>query len=138
MARTHPIQRFGTMGGIQEVNPNDRDWQKYLGLGYRGIRALVQRRWPSTTQAAAAATITSLTPNTIARGTGTTSVAVVGTGFVVGQTVFSANGVLLGGAGATSATAATIAIPIDAAGVLVVRAINAGRAPSAGTNFTVT
>lgn len=139
MARTHTISKFGKIGGIQEVNPNDRDWQAYLGLKYRGIRQLVRMRWPSQDQAAAAATLTSLTPNTIAKGSGTTTVAVVGTGFVTGVTVFTFDGEVVGGTGASSATAASIALPITGSlGAHQVRALNPGRAPSAASTFTLT
>ena len=136
---THPIQRFGTSGSIAEVNPNDYVWQRYLGLGYQGIRALQRRRWPSAAAAAAAATITSLTPNTAVVGStgGVTSVAVVGTNFVVGATQFSYNGQVVT-ATVSSATAATISLPNGAVGTFQVRALNPGRAPSAPSTFTVT
>lgn len=138
MARTHPIMRFGTSGGIQEVNPNDRDWQAYLGLKYQGIRALVRARWPSANQAAAAATITSLTPNTTTNvAGGVVSVAVVGTGLVVGQTVFTFDGVVIQST-VTSATAATIMVPRSPVGTHQIRALNPGRTPSAASTFTVT
>jgi hypothetical protein len=132
--------KFGTSGGIQEVNPNDRDEQAYLGLGYRAIRALARLRWPSTDQAAAAAAITTLTPNTAVVGStsGATTVAVVGTGFVVGQTIFTMDGEIVGGTGASSDTAASISLPNGGVGSHTVRALNPGRVPSAGTTFTVT
>jgi hypothetical protein len=139
--QTHPIMKWGTSGSIQHVNPNDRDWQSYLSMGYAGIRALIRLRWPSTDQAAAAATISTLTPSTVAQGAGggIQSVAVVGTNFVVGQTQFTMNGFLIGGTGATSATAATLSIPTTLPpGVYTVRAVNPGRSPSAGTSFTIT
>lgn len=136
----HPISKFGTSGSIQQVNPNSRTWQAYLGLSYRGIRELARRRWPSQNQAAAAATLTSLTPNTAVRGStgGATTVAVVGTNFVAGVTVFTVDGNVVGGTGATSATAASISVPNTVVGTHQVRALNVGRSPSAPSTFTVT
>jgi hypothetical protein len=93
-----------------------------------------------STLTAAAATLTSLTPNTAVQGStgGVTTVAIVGTGFVAGVTVFTGNGNVMEGDGATSATAASVKVPNSTVGTLQVRALNPGRAPSAPSTFTVT
>lgn len=86
-------------------------------------------------------TIASLTPSVADIDSVDTAVAVVGTGFVPGQTTFRLDGALITGS-ASSATAASITVPSSAlasAGAKSVTATNPapGGGPSAGATFTV-